>query len=81
MKDQVSVFSLKHTNSVERFVFANGNYLDKAQCTRFKGTIINFIEEFKEFKEDTKKQLNKIKEEKLNENKCPNDTQGNTSTG
>lgn len=46
MKDQVSVFSLKPTSSVEKFVFANGNYLDKTKGKRFKGTIINLIEEF-----------------------------------
>ena len=34
-----------------------------------KRTFINFIKEFKEFKGDTKKGLNKINKEELNENK------------
>lgn len=38
---------------------ANENYLDELQDTGFKRTIINFIKEFKTFKENSKEKLNK----------------------
>lgn len=49
-------------------MLANENYLDELQDTECKRTIINFIKEFKDFKEDTKRQLSGIKENKLKEN-------------
>lgn len=39
----------------------------------FKRTIINFIKEFEEFKENTKKQFNESKEEEFKANKYLND--------
>jgi hypothetical protein len=45
------------------------NNLDEVQDTELKGTIINVIKVFKEFKEDTNKSLRKLKE-----NKCLRDT-------
>jgi hypothetical protein len=42
-------------------MIANENYLNEPQDTEFKRTIASFIKEFKEFREDTKKQLNEIK--------------------
>lgn len=41
-------------------IFSIENYLDKSQGTCFKIAIINFIREFKELKEDTKKELNEL---------------------
>lgn len=41
-------------------MIANENYLNEPQDTEFKRTIASFIKEFKEFREDTKKQLNEI---------------------
>lgn len=60
MKDQSSLFSPKPTSPVEMFV--QENYLGGSEDTEFKITIINFIEEFKEFKGDAKKHLREIKE-------------------
>lgn len=41
-------------------IFDSENYLDEPQDTEFKRTIINFSDDFKDFKEDTKKQYNDI---------------------
>ena len=49
-------------------MFVNGNYLDESYGTEFKRTIINF-KEFKEFKENIKKQLDEIKEKEFEGNK------------
>lgn len=40
--------------------------------------VLNFLKEFREFKEDTKKLFNKIKEKEPKENKCLNGTKENT---
>lgn len=40
-------------------------------------TIMNVTKEFKEFREDTKKQFSEIKEKVLKENKHPSDAQEN----
>jgi hypothetical protein len=53
MKDQVSIASPKLTSSVE--MFANKNYLHESHDTEFNRTFINFVKEFKEFEEYTKK--------------------------
>lgn len=47
-------------------MLANDNYLDGHQDIEFNGTIIIFI---KEFKEDTKEQLNDIKQKEFTDNK------------
>ena len=52
-------------------MFANDNYLEEPQDTEFKGTIISFIREFKDLREDTKKQVNEIKEKAFTENPLP----------
>lgn len=54
MKDQASISPPKPTNPVE--MFANEDYLDETQSTEFKRKIMNFVQKFKEFKENTKKQ-------------------------
>lgn len=60
---------------------ADENYLYEPQYTRFKRTFINFVEKFKEFNEDTKKQLNEFKEKKnLKRIKCLSDAQEYTNT-
>lgn len=43
-------------------ISAGENYLDESHDIEVKRTIMNVIKKFKEFKEDTKKQLNEIKE-------------------
>lgn len=43
---------------------ANENYQDEPQEKEFKRTV-KFIKEFNEFKEDTKKNLSKIKEKEF----------------
>lgn len=44
-----------------------------------KRTVISLLKETKELKEDRKKQISKVKEKKLKENKHPSDTQENTN--
>lgn len=44
---------LKFSNPIE--MLSNENYLHKPQDIKFKITTINFIKEFKELKEETKK--------------------------
>jgi hypothetical protein len=53
----------KPTSSLE--MFPNGNFLDKIQDTEFK-RIIKFIREFKEFKEDRKKNTSLNSEKIIN---------------
>lgn len=60
-------------------MFNNENDLDGLQNMRFKVIIINFIKDFKEVKEDPKKQLSKIKEKEHKENKHMDHTQNNTN--
>lgn len=51
-------------------MFSSENYLGEPRTqTSFKSTIINFIREFKEFKEYLKKQFSEIKVKELRENK------------
>lgn len=71
MKDQVSIASPKLTRPVE--MFANKNYLHESHDTEFNRTFTNFVKEFKEFEEYTKKQFNGTKEKELKENKCLSD--------
>lgn len=47
-------------------MLASKNYLDQLQDTHIERININL---FKKFKEDTKKQLKRIKKKELNENK------------
>lgn len=58
-------------------MFSNNSYLDEPQCTEFKRTTINFIKVFKDFRENTKRLLNKIKEKELKKNKCLSNVQHN----
>lgn len=68
----------EHSSPIE--MFSTKNYFDEPQNTTFKRTIINFIKEFREFKEDTKKHLNEIKENILKERKkCQHDAQETTN--
>lgn len=68
MTDQANVISLKINRLIE--MFPNENYLGEPRTqTSFKSTIINFIREFKESKEHSKKQLSEIKVKDLRENK------------
>lgn len=60
-------------------MFANENYLDGSQHAEFKRAIINFTKEFDEFKQDSKNQLNGIKEKVLEENKHLSGAQENTN--
>ena len=71
MKDQARVFFLKPTSLTE--MLANENYLDELQDTEIKREIKTLHKNFQEFKEDTKKRLNEIKEKGLEENKHPGD--------
>lgn len=48
---------LQNTSPVE--MPANEDYLDELQDTGLKRTTINFIKEFKTFKENSKEKLNK----------------------
>lgn len=73
MKDQDNMSQTKTTSPIE--MFSRGNYLDEPQDTEFKITIINLIEEFKEFIRDTSKHLNALKEDR---NKLPIEVQENT---
>jgi hypothetical protein len=66
----------KYPSPVEPF--ANENYLDRPQETKFKGTIIDFIKELKGFEDDMKKLLEAMKDEGLKEDECPSGTQENT---
>lgn len=43
-------------------MFAIENYLDEPTHTEFKGTVKNFVKEFKLSKEDTVKQCSETKE-------------------
>ena len=47
MKDQDNMSQTKTTSPIE--MFSSGNYLDEPQDTELKTTIMNTIEEFKEF--------------------------------
>lgn len=55
MKDQACISPPKPSSLVK--MFANQNYLDGTQDTGYKRKIINFAPNFKEFREDTKKQM------------------------
>lgn len=57
-------------------MFANENYPDKPQDTKFKRAIINFIKGFKECKENKRKLFNELKKK----NKDLGDGQENTNT-
>lgn len=63
MIDQARVFFLKPTSPAE--MLANENYLDDLQDTEIKIEIKTLHKNFQEFKGDTKKQLNEIKEKGL----------------
>lgn len=53
-------------------MIANKNNQDENEDAEFKTMIIDFIKEFKVFKEDSKKQFNRIKGKELREKKwCP----------
>lgn len=60
IKGQMTIFSPKPTSPME--MFANEIYLEETVDTEFKRTMVNSIKEYKEFKVDTKKQFNQIKE-------------------
>lgn len=60
-------------------MFASENELDGPQDPKIERTIINFIKEFKEVKEDTKIQLNGMKEKELQENNRLSADQENTN--
>lgn len=60
MKDPVSIASPNPSSAAE--MFANENDLDELQGTGTKRIIISLLQEFKELKENTKKQLGEIKE-------------------
>lgn len=60
IKYKASFFSPEPMSPVE--MFGSENYLDGTQDKDFKRTTTNFIQEFKDFKEKAKKQLNEIKE-------------------
>jgi hypothetical protein len=68
--------SPKLTSLVE--MLDSKNYLNELQETEFKRTIIDFIKELMEFKEEAKKKLNEIKE-KERKNKCLRNAQENTN--
>lgn len=53
--------------------------MDGPQDPKIERTIINFIKEFKEVKEDTKIQLNGMKEKELQENNRLSADQENTN--
>lgn len=46
-------------------MLTNDSCLDELQETEFKRTVINIIQELKEYKGNTEKQLDKIKEREL----------------
>lgn len=50
-------------------MIANKNNQDENEDAEFKTMIIDFIKEFKVFKEDSKKQFNRIKGKELKEKK------------
>lgn len=60
-------------------MFTNENNPHECQDTEFKRTIIIFIKECKEFKEDPKKQLSEIKGKQFRENKPLCDAPENTN--
>lgn len=59
MKDGGNISTAKFTSPIG--MLANVNYLDKTPGSEFRGTMINFI---KEFKEDTTKHLDELREDK-----------------
>ena len=63
VKDHTRISLPKSARPSEKL--ANRDCLDKAQDTEFIRAIINSIKELKEFKEDTKKNLNEFKERNL----------------
>jgi hypothetical protein len=56
-------------------MLANENFLDESQDKEFQRKMINFIKVFKEFMEDTMKQLSELMEKECKENKCFSDVQ------
>ena len=66
IKDEASIFSPEPISPAE---IDSENYLDVTQDKDFKRTTTNFIQEFKVFKEDSKKQFNRIKGKELREKK------------
>lgn len=67
--------SIKTASPIE--MFSNEKYLDEPQDIEYKRTVINFIKEFKESKEDKNKLLTKLQKEY---NKWLSDVQKNTNT-
>ena len=59
MNFQASIFSIKLFRYVE--ILNNGNFEYEPQDTELTNKIINFIKEFNESKEDTKKWVNEVK--------------------
>lgn len=60
-------------------MFVIKSYLNELHDKEFQRIIINFIKEWKDFKQATKKQLNNIKEKKLKENENLSDVQESTN--
>jgi hypothetical protein len=60
MNSQDSMFSIKFTSFIE--VFSNKSCLDDLKSTEFKGAVINFYQEFKEFKRHMKKYFIELQE-------------------
>lgn len=63
---QASIFSIKLFRSVE--IPKIGNFEYEPHDTELTNKIINFIKEFNEFKEDTKKWVNEVKKIDLKDN-------------
>lgn len=63
---QASIFSIKLFRSVE--ILKIGNFEYEPYDTELTNKIINFIKEFNEFKEDTKKWVNEVKKIDLKDN-------------
>jgi hypothetical protein len=60
-------------------MITNENYLGELQDPETKRTTINLLGEFKQFKENTKKEFNEIREKELKEKKCLSVAQENTN--
>lgn len=56
-------------------IFHNENYLNDSLDTEFQRTVLYFIKEFKDFKEDATEQLNDLKNYKLKEDTWLNNGQ------
>lgn len=67
-------YSIQPTSPMK--VFSSENYINETHHSEFKVTVMDAIKECKKFKEYTKMCLNKLKE-----NKCLSDAQGNTHIG